>query len=228
MPTYQEFLAGQLILVDKPLRWTSFDVVNKLRSVLKIKKIGHAGTLDPLATGLLLVCTGKMTKQIETFMHQEKEYETTIVIGKTTPSFDLETPFDTQTDWTHLTESEIRQVILSFQGEIWQVPPQYSAVKVNGKPAYRAARKGETLSLAPKRVTIYSLDILEMQLPEIRCRVICSKGTYIRSLARDIGQKLGVGAYLSSLRRTRIGNFTIDKAIRVEDFSSLLSTNFVD
>jgi len=228
MPTRQHFEAGQILLVDKPIGWTSFDIVNKLRSTLRIKKIGHAGSLDPLATGLLIVCTGKMTKQIESFMAQEKEYICTFVIGKTTPSFDLETDFDSQTPWEHLTETDIKNALLCFQGKISQVPPAFSAIKIKGKPAYLAARAGKDVELQPREVEIIHLEIVEINLPTVVCRVVCSKGTYIRSLVRDIGAKLGVGAYMSALRRTRIGAMSVENAITVKDFSALLSTDLVE
>ena len=208
---------GSIILVDKPLEWTSFDVVNKLRYALKIKKIGHAGTLDPLASGLLILCTGKMTKQIDKYQAQEKEYTGKLILGKTTPSFDLETEVDSETDISHLKEDDIYPVTEKFTGTIHQIPPAYSAIKVKGKRAYESARKGETIQLKSREVEISVFEITGVNLPEISFRVVCSKGTYIRSLVRDFGEALGVGAYLSELRRTRIGDFTVDQAKTIEE-----------
>lgn len=208
---------GSVILVDKPLEWTSFDVVNKLRYALKIKKIGHAGTLDPLATGLLILCTGKMTKQIEGYQAQEKEYTGKMVLGKTTPSVDLETAIDSETDISHLSKDAIYALTKKFTGIISQVPPVYSAIKVKGKRAYKSARKGEELKLRPREVEVRLFEITDVTLPEVSFRVICSKGTYIRSLVRDFGAALSVGAYLSELRRTRIGEYNIDQAKTIEE-----------
>lgn len=211
---------GSVILVDKPLEWTSFDVVNKLRYALKIKKIGHAGTLDPLATGLLILCTGKMTKQIESYQAQEKEYTGTMVVGKTTPSFDLETAVDSETDISHLQNEVIQSLTKQFSGVIDQTPPIYSAIKVKGKRAYESARKGEDIKLKSREVEISLFEITAINLPEISFKVVCSKGTYIRSLVRDFGVALGVGAYLSELRRTRIGSYTIEEAKTIEELTS--------
>ncbi len=208
---------GRVILIDKPYEWTSFDVVKKLRNKLNVKKIGHAGTLDPLATGLLILCTGKMTKQIEQFQAQEKEYEGKMVLGKTTPSFDLETAVDSETDIGHLTIDDIQAVIPQFTGEISQIPPVFSAIKVNGKRAYKSARKGEKVELKARTVTISKFEISDIQLPEVSFRIICSKGTYIRSLVRDFGRSLEVGAYMSALRRTRIGEFNLEAAKTIDE-----------
>ncbi len=208
---------GLVLQVNKPLHWTSFDVIRKLRSALSIKKIGHAGTLDPLATGLLLVCTGKKTKTISHYQELEKVYRTEMVLGKTTPSVDLETPFDSETSYDHVTEADIEQAAASFLGAIEQVPPAYSAVKLGGERAYKKARKGDTVQLAPRPVFIHSLVITDIQLPCIKLEVTCSKGTYIRSLVRDFGERLGTGAYLSALCRTRIGAFRLEDAYEVED-----------
>lgn len=213
---------GTVILIDKPLRWTSFDVVRKLRYALKIKKIGHAGTLDPLATGLLILCTGKMTKQIESFQSQEKEYTGKLVLGKTTPSFDLETEIDSETDITHLDEKTVLAATAPFTGIINQIPPVYSAIKVDGKRAYESARKGETIELKSREVEVRLFEITDISFPEISFRIVCSKGTYIRSLVRDFGVALGVGAYMSELRRTRIGDFTVEEAKTIEEFTSSL------
>lgn len=208
---------GRVLLINKPIQWTSFDVVNKLRYKLKIKKIGHAGTLDPLATGLLIICVGKMTKQIESFMGLEKEYTGTFVLGQTTPSYDLETPVSEQKDISGITPEAIATAIKSLTGKISQLPPAHSAIKIGGKRAYKFARKGKEVELQPREVEVKEFEITAMQLPEIQFRVVCSKGTYIRSLARDLGEKLGVGAYLSQLCRTRIGTYKLEKALSIED-----------
>jgi len=211
---------GQVILVDKPLRWTSFDVVKKLRYHLKVKKIGHAGTLDPLATGLLILCSGKMTKQIEKFQAQEKEYTGTIIIGQTTPSYDLETEPTQAVDISHISMEEIKAAASTFEGEIDQTPPIFSAVKVNGKRAYKSAREGEDIKLKSRKIQISTFEISNISEEKINFRVVCSKGTYIRSLAHDLGQKLGVGAYLAALRRTRIGDFHVEDAKTIEELTS--------
>jgi tRNA pseudouridine55 synthase len=212
-----DFEAGEILLLDKPLTWTSFDLVKKVRNSLRIKKIGHAGTLDPLATGLLILCTGKFTKKIEEIQAQEKEYTGTITIGATTPSFDLETEVDSTCDIAHITEEELRQAAESFVGVIAQIPPIYSAVKVNGERAYTLARRGEEAEIKAKNIEIKSFEITRIELPEVDFKVVCSKGTYIRSLARDFGAKLGCGAHLSKLVRTRIGNYKLEDALSVED-----------
>ncbi|WKN29873.1 tRNA pseudouridine(55) synthase TruB [Porifericola rhodea] len=217
-----DFQKGEVILIDKPLEWTSFDVVNKLRYQIKIKKIGHAGTLDPLASGLLILCTGKMTKQIEQFQAQEKEYEGTFVLGKTTPSIDLETDFDSETSIENVTEEAIEGVRQQFIGEIKQVPPMYSAVKVGGERLYKKARKGKEVAIKEREVTIATFELSRIALPEIDFRIVCSKGTYIRSIVRDFGKALHVGAYLSRLRRTRNGNFHVKDAYQIQDFVSLI------
>ncbi len=206
----------RVLLVDKPYEWTSFDVVKKLRYGLKVKKIGHAGTLDPLATGLLILCTGKMTKQIESFQAQEKEYVGTFVIGAITPSYDLETEIGDQKDISHITTGNIEEVVKTLTGEISQIPPIFSAIKVNGKRAYKSARKGEDVKLKPRDVVVKEFELTKINLPEIHFRIVCSKGTYIRSLARDLGEGLGVGAYMSALCRTRIGDFSLSDAKTIE------------
>ena len=206
----------KVLLIDKPLRWTSFDVVKKLKYHFKLKKIGHAGTLDPLATGLLILCTGKKTKEIDQYMAREKEYTGSFYLGQSTPSHDLETEVDQEWDISGITPERIIAATDAFTGTIRQTPPAHSAIKVKGKRAYEHARKGETLVLKEREVTIDLFEVIP-DLPEIKFRVICSKGTYIRSLARDFGQYLGVGAYLSSLRRTRIGEFTIENALTLEE-----------
>lgn len=208
---------GRIILIDKPYTWTSFDVVKKIRYKLKLKKVGHAGTLDPLATGLLILCTDRMTKKINLIVDQEKEYTGTMVIGKTTPSVDLETNFDSEKDWSHISEEDCIALLANFTGEIEQVPPIYSAVKIDGKRAYEKARKGEKAEIKAKIVRIDIFELTRIDLPEIDFRIVCSKGTYIRSLVRDFGEKLGTGAYLKSLRRTRIGQFSIKDALKIEE-----------
>ncbi|WP_158860189.1 tRNA pseudouridine(55) synthase TruB [Lunatibacter salilacus] len=203
---------GIVFLVDKPYEWTSFDVVKKIRNALKIKKVGHAGTLDPLATGLLIICAGKMTKQIDTFQQQEKEYTGTFVIGKTTESFDLEKEVVDVADISHITESDILAAVKQLTGEIQQIPPMHSAIRKDGKRVYESARKGITLELDARTVTVNTFEITGISLPEIHFRIVCTKGTYIRSLARDLGELLGVGAYLSALIRTRIGKYKLGDA----------------
>lgn len=207
---------GLVLLVDKPLEWTSFDVVNKLRYILHTRKIGHAGTLDPLATGLLIICAGKMTKRIDEFQGMEKEYTGTITLGQTTPSYDLETTPTPPVDLSGIAESDVRSAAASFVGTIDQIPPAHSSIKINGKRAYSHARKGRTVELKPRAVTISQFEITACRFPEVDFKVTCSKGTYIRSLAHDLGQKLGVGAHLSALRRTRIGTFTVESAETLE------------
>jgi tRNA pseudouridine55 synthase len=209
--------AGQLLLINKPLGWTSFDAVNKLRYKLKIKKIGHAGTLDPLATGLLIICTGKMTKQIDEFMGLEKEYTGTFVIGQTTPSYDLETEVSEAKDISAITKDLILTAAASLTGKINQLPPAHSAIKVGGKRAYKFARQGKEVALQPREVEVREFEITAVNLPAVDFRIVCSKGTYIRSLARDLGENLGVGAYLSQLCRTRIGNFKLEDALSIDE-----------
>jgi tRNA pseudouridine55 synthase len=211
---------SQVLLINKPYQWTSFDVVNKLRYVLRIKKVGHAGTLDPLATGLLIVCTGKMTKRIEEFMGLEKEYTGTLVLGQTTPSHDLETEVSEKKDVSHLLGDAIHQATQKFVGKIEQLPPMHSAIKVGGKRAYAAARKGKELDLKPREVEVTEFEITEIRMPEVSFRVVCSKGTYIRSLVRDFGNTLGVGAYLSQLCRTRIGPYKLANSMNIEDVTA--------
>lgn len=209
---------GRMLLINKPLHWTSFDVVNKLRYKLKTKKIGHAGTLDPLATGLLIICVGKMTKRIDDFMGQEKEYIGKFILGQTTVSHDLETPVSEQKDISHITSGMIRTTAQGFVGNIRQLPPQHSAIKVKGKRAYEFARKGKEIELGARDVTVGAFDIVKINSTEVSFRIVCSKGTYIRSLVRDFGNALQVGAYLSELCRTRIGNFRLEDASTVDQF----------
>ncbi len=213
----------QMILIDKPIGWTSFDVVNKLRNKLKIKKIGHAGTLDPLATGLLILCTGKMTKRIDEFQAQEKEYTGKFIIGQSTPSHDLETEVTEPNDITAITEEQIQTATKKFIGVIQQIPPLHSAIKVDGKRAYKLARKGSDLELKPREVTVSEFEITKIQKPEVHFRIVCSKGTYIRSLARDFGNELGVGAYLTGLCRTRIGKFKLTDALTIDQINPTLT-----
>ena len=208
-----------MLLINKPLEWTSFDVVNKLRYRLKIKKIGHAGTLDPLATGLLIICTGKMTKEIEGFQAQEKEYVGKFVLGQTTPSHDLETEPREPQDIQLITEDQIRKATKQFIGLIQQTPPLHSAIKIDGKRAYEFARKGKEQELKSREVEIKEFEITNVEKPWVSFRVVCSKGTYIRSLARDFGNALGVGAYLAELCRTRIGNFKLENALTIDQVS---------
>ncbi|HTE30522.1 MAG TPA: tRNA pseudouridine(55) synthase TruB [Chryseolinea sp.] len=208
--------AGRILLINKPLTWTSFDVVNKLRFKLKIKKIGHAGTLDPLATGLLIICVGKMTKRIEEFMGQEKEYTGTFILGQITPSYDLETAVSEQRDFSHITPEMIKAAATPFVGKINQLPPMHSAIRIGGKRAYEFARKGQDIELKPREVEILAFEITSIVLPEVGFRIVCSKGTYIRSVARDFGNALQVGAHLASLCRTRIGNYTLDEALELD------------
>ncbi len=214
---------GQVILIDKPLTWTSFDVANKLKYACKFKKIGHAGTLDPLATGLLILCTGKMTKQIDQYQAQEKEYTGTLVLGKTTPSVDLETAFDAEFDTSSITAEQIQAAARQLTGDILQVPPIYSAIRVNGERLYEKARRGETADrvdggIKARQVTVSVFEVDTARFPELDFRIVCTKGTYIRSLVRDLGLLLNNGAYMSGLRRTRIGDFRIGEASTIEQF----------
>jgi len=213
------FEEGEVLLVDKPLTWTSFDVVKKIKIAGKISKIGHAGTLDPLATGLLILCSGKKTKQIDTYQALTKEYTGKILLGKTTPTLDLEMPFDSETDTSHLTQSMVLEAVSQFIGTLSQVPPIFSAIKIDGKRLYKKARKGKDLDIEikPREITVYEFEITEFALPEISFRIVCSKGTYIRSLARDVGAKLSVGGCISALRRTKIGDFSVDDAWQLEN-----------
>ncbi|MBR5695388.1 MAG: tRNA pseudouridine(55) synthase TruB [Paludibacteraceae bacterium] len=224
-----DFLNGEILCFDKPLEWTSFDLVNKVRYMIKRKlgvkkfKIGHAGTLDPLATGVLIVCTGKATKRIEEFQYQTKEYVATLRLGATTPSFDLEQEIDAEYPTEHITREMVEETLKTFLGEIQQIPPVYSAVKVNGKRAYDYARKGNEVELKPKLLVIDEIELLDCQLPYITIRVVCSKGTYIRALARDIGTALNSGAHLTSLRRTRVGEFKVENCISLEQFQNIVN-----
>lgn len=220
----EDFQNGQILLIDKPLNWTSFQAVNKLRWAIRqafnIKKIkvGHAGTLDPLATGLLVICTGKMTKQISTFQNQEKEYTGTFVLGSTTPSFDLETEIDQRFPTEHISEAQIHKTTQQFIGTIEQFPPVFSAIKKDGKRLYEFARAGEEVDIASRTVEISEFEITQIEDLKLKFRVVCSKGTYIRSLAHDFGKALNSGAHLSELRRTRIGDFKVEDAFTPEAF----------
>jgi len=210
------FAGGQALLIDKPLDWTSFDVVRKIRGMVKIKKVGHAGTLDPLATGLLIVCTGKYTKRINEYMAQEKEYTGTITLGATTPTFDLESEPENFKDISFVTPELLQQAVSRLTGPIEQVPPIHSAIKKDGKRVYELARKGKEVKLDPRPVMIHVFEITSFSLPVVQFRVVCSTGTYIRSLANDLGAILGCGGHLSSLCRTRIGEFRLEQAMNME------------
>jgi len=218
------FADGELLLINKPYKWTSFDVVGKIRNSLKPQKlkVGHAGTLDPLATGLLIICTGKLTKQIDTFQAEEKEYTGTMVLGATTPSFDMETVVDQEFPITGITGEQIYAATAPFKGNIQQYPPAHSAVKVNGERLYVKARRGEETELRLRDVTVSEFEITRIDLPEVDFRIVCSKGTYIRSLVSDFGKQLNNGAYLSKLTRTRSGSFLLENAFEVADLVSYL------
>lgn len=224
-----DFLTGEVLLFDKNLEWTSFDLVQRVRNSLcrkmgiKKMKVGHAGTLDPLATGLMILCTGKATKQIESFQLEEKEYLATLKLGATTPSFDMETEEDNTFDISHVTRERFDDVLKTFLGETNQIPPVFSAVKVKGKRAFEYARNGQDLELQPKKIVISKIETEEFDLPLVKIRVACSKGTYIRALARDLGEKLNCGAYLTGLRRTRIGNFKVENALDMDSFLKKLT-----
>lgn len=210
---------GEVFLINKPYRWTSFDVVRKIRNALGIKKVGHAGTLDPLATGLLIVCAGKKTKIIDTYQAQEKEYTGTFVLGKTTESFDLEREIIAVADPSHLSIGDIQNAAAQLTGDIQQIPPAHSAIKKDGKRVYESARKGIEVILEARPVTVAVFEITGFTNPEIEFRIVCSKGTYIRSLARDLGEILQVGAYMTALTRTRIGDFRLEDATDVEELA---------
>lgn len=227
--TAEDFQNGQVLLIDKPLNWTSFQVVNKMKWLLKSKfdlkkiKIGHAGTLDPLATGLLIVCTGKFTKTISELQAQTKEYTGTFHIGATTPSYDLETEIDQEFRIEHITDELIEQTKKQFLGEIDQQPPIYSALKKDGVRLYEHARAGTEVEIAFRKTTIYEFEFTRISLPELDFRVVCSKGTYIRSLAHDFGKALNSGSHLTALRRTKSGDYNVDEALSIKDFEKMLS-----
>lgn len=225
MPDYAE---GELLLVDKPLEWTSFDVVKKLKNLIRRQadrkvKLGHAGTLDPLASGLLILCSGKMTKQISGIQSQQKEYTGEFYLGATTPTFDLESEAENFQNIDHLTEADLDKVRKQLSGQIEQYPPIHSAVKIQGKRAYELARKGKEVAMSSKTVEIYEFELTKIDWPVIGFRIVCSKGTYIRSMANDFGKLLGVGAYLKKLRRTRIGDYQVEQAKSIEEWQTLLS-----
>jgi tRNA pseudouridine55 synthase len=211
------FEEGQVLLINKPLEWTSFDVVRKIRNTIKIKKVGHAGTLDPLATGLLILCTGKFTKRINEYMAQEKEYTGTFTLGATTPTYDLESEPQYFIDYSSVTPEQLQTIAQQFTGEIMQVPPMHSAIKKDGKRVYELARQGLTIELEPRRITIKEFEFTAIELPVVHFRVVCTTGTYIRSLANDVGKAAGCGAYLSRLCRTRIGSFTLDQSMTMDE-----------
>jgi tRNA pseudouridine55 synthase len=222
------FHQGTMVMIDKEPEWTSFGVVKKVRWLItqfagrKIK-VGHAGTLDPFATGLLILCTGKKTKEIDSYQAQEKEYEATVKLGATTPSFDIETEEDEQFETSHITKEKVEEALKRFIGEIKQMPPNYSAKKVNGVRAYTLARKGEQADLKEASITIYEIEIIDFTMPYLKIRVKCGKGTYIRALARDIGKALDSGAYLTELRRTKIGEYDVKDAMSLQDFENKLN-----
>jgi len=224
------FQEGVILAFDKPYRWTSFDVVGKVRWLIcrrlgvKKLKVGHAGTLDPLATGVLIVCTGRATKRIEELQSGTKEYFATIRLGATTPSYDLEKPIDAVYPWEHITREAVEKALEKFRGTIEQVPPTFSACKVDGKRAYKMARNGDEVELKPKTLVIDEIELTECNLPDITIRVVCSKGTYIRALARDIGEALGSGGHLTALRRTRVGDYRVEESLNPEAFQSWLDS----
>ena len=214
-----DFDSGETILIDKPFRWTSFHVVHKIRKAVGVKKVGHAGTLDPMATGLLIICTGKKTKEIIKYQELEKTYTGTIILGKSTPSMDLETGIIEEKPLENITEEKILETKKNFTGQILQTPPMYSAVKHKGKSLYKFARKGKTVKREPREVFISKFIIAKINLPDIFFEISCSKGTYIRVIANDLGMNLGCGAVLSSLRRTKIGNYNVENALSIDDFT---------
>ncbi len=228
------FQEGEILCFDKPYRWTSFDVVGRIRRLLcrkmgiKKLKVGHAGTLDPLATGVLIVCTGRATKQIDSLQAGTKEYIATLRLGATTPSFDLEKPIDATYPIEHITRDLVEQALERFKGEIQQIPPTFSACKVDGKRAYEMARKGKEVELKPKTLVIDEIELTDCSLPDITIRVVCSKGTYIRALARDIGQALDSGAHLTALRRTRVGNYAVQDCLDPEHFIEWLDGQTIE
>ncbi|MFP4489094.1 MAG: tRNA pseudouridine(55) synthase TruB [Bacteroidales bacterium] len=231
MDKNSDFQEGQVLLFDKPLYWTSFDLVKKVKNIIrkhygyKKIKVGHAGTLDPLASGLMIICTGKYTKKITDIQQSAKEYVADFYLGKTTPSFDLETEVDGSYDIAHIDRDMITDALQSFEGEYDQVPPQFSAKSVKGKRAYDYARKGEKVELKSQRVSFYELELLDFDSPRVEIRILCSKGTYIRSFARDLGEQLDSGAYLSSLKRTAIGDYKLEDAMDIRDFELKVSTS---
>ena len=228
-----DFVTGEILYFNKPLHWTSFDVVNRVRRVLchtigqKKLKVGHAGTLDPLATGVIVLCTGKETKRIEELQYGVKEYIATLQLGATTPSFDLEHPIDQTYPTEHITPELVDETIKRFVGEIWQVPPVYSAVKIDGKRAFDYARKGQEVEIKPKLLVIDEIEVLKFEDMQLTIRVVCSKGTYIRALARDIGEALNSGAHLTALQRTQVGDIRLEDCMEVEDFIKCIESGII-
>ena len=222
------FEQGEVLLIDKPLTWTSFDAVRKIRNLVKTKKVGHAGTLDPLASGLLIICTGKFTKRINEFMAAEKEYTGSFTLGATTPTFDLESEPENIKDYSGIDLGQIQSAIKKFEGEVLQVPPIHSAIKKDGRRVYELARQGQEIKLDPRKVTIKEMEITAVELPVLYFRVVCSTGTYIRSLANDFGETLGCGAYLSRLCRTRIGAFSLKDAMTMEAAERFIKTKLTE
>ena len=224
----EKYNEGQTLLIDKDLEWTSFDVVKKIKFLIKCKKVGHPGTLDPLATGLLVICTGKNTKKINDIQNQNKEYTGEFTLGKTTPSHDLETEFIESNDLDGVTEQKINNLRDSFIGEQFQRPPRFSAVKVKGKRAYQFARKNENIEIKEKKINIHEFKISEINLPNISFMISCTKGTYIRSIVRDFGKALGCGAVLTKLRRTKIGEFDVKDAFKIDDFVNKINKEKIE
>jgi tRNA pseudouridine55 synthase len=228
-----DFVTGEILYFNKPLHWTSFDVVNRVRRVLchtigqKKLKVGHAGTLDPLATGVMVLCTGKATKRIEELQYGVKEYIATLQLGATTPSFDLEHPIDQTYPTEHITRELVDETIKRFVGEIWQVPPVYSAVKIDGKRAFDYARKGQEVEIKPKLLVIDEIEVLKFEDMQLTIRAVCSKGTYIRALARDIGEALNSGAHLTALQRTQVGDIRLNDCMEVEDFIKCIESGII-
>lgn len=229
-----DYISGEILVIDKPYRWTSFDAVKRLRGAVQRRlnakrfKVGHAGTLDPLATGVLLVCTGRATKRIAELQEGMKEYVAEITFGATTPSYDLEKEIDATYPWEHITPELIAETLPKFQGHVMQVPPVFSAVKVDGKRAYNYARKGKEVEIKAKPLQIKELEVLSWEAPKLTLRVLCSKGTYIRALARDLGEAMNSGAYLTALRRTRVGDYTIDDAMSLDQALELIKDGPVE
>lgn len=220
-----KYISGAAVLFDKPLEWSSFDVVRYARNRIPPKKVGHAGTLDPLATGLLILCTGKATRTISQVQDGEKEYITTVRFGESTPSYDAALPPDATAEWKHITVSQIKKIISEqFLGTITQLPPIYSAIRVEGERLYKKARRGEDVSLPPRQITVKSIEILEERLPELDLKIVCGKGTYIRSIAHDLGKAAGSLAHITSLRRTRIGTFSVENAVTPSEFNQHLKS----
>jgi tRNA pseudouridine55 synthase len=222
-----KFEEGQILLINKPLQWTSFDVIRKIRNLLKVKKVGHAGTLDPLATGLLIICTGRLTKRINEYMAKEKEYTGTLTLGATTPTYDLESKPENFKSTENISEEMIKNNTKILMGDILQIPPAHSAIKLQGKRVYELARKGQEVKLEPRKIFIKEFEITKTEMAVVHFRVVCSTGTYIRSLANDLGEALGCGAYLSSLIRTRIGEFKIENALTVDEFENSLKNETI-